>query len=670
MTVICLSVRLIYRVSMKSLPQAHVAAEHKIGISLTLSNNNKPTFSCYTMDEDNQSTSDLKSYLNKTLINTLEKGTYFTLSNQTIKSLDILPKLKPDGTPDNSSYPGASSRSNTTVYSVLNKCRTVSGQRLLAIWLQNPLKSKEKIDLRQEIVDHFVVNTELRAICYEDYLKKIHDLLRISHKVHKEKCNLNDLIKVYNSCKALATLNGTFNQSLKVSNINASDAVHKLFGWARASCEELKDFMELIEGSVDLDNVDETGEYMIKPNSDEDIARVSLEINNVVAQARRQLSVVSEDLGLESGKGVKLETDSEKGFAFRVTKQNEQVVRGNRDYEQLSLVKKDGYRFTDKTLTKLSAKYVNAKDDYNSLAKNVIEDIISKAVMYDNEVLDFAMVVTLIDVFVSLSIAAIQNNYVKPLILEPSYGKMSIEKLRHPCVENQPDIENYVPNDIEMSKDDKKFYMITGPNMGGKSTFIKSVAVVAIMAQCGSMVPAEEARISVLDGVFTRVGAGDKQMEGISTFMEEMMDISTILKEAKENSLVIIDELGRGTSTFDGFGLAWAISKHLATQIKSYTLFATHFHELTEMEQDFPIVGNLYVKALCQADKLTMLYNVDKGICDESYGINVAEFTRFPEHVIKQAREKLKQFEEVPGFCQKKEVGEFIRECTKEYLTK
>lgn len=621
-------------------------------------------------DESEGTTSDLKSYLNKALLNTLDKDTYFTLSSQTLTSLDILPKLKPDGSPDNSSYPGSSSRSNTTVYAVLNKCRTVSGQRLLAVWLQNPLKSKEKINLRQEIVEHFVTNTELRTICYDDYLKKIHDLLRISHKVHREKCNLTDLIKVYNSCKSLTTLNKNFNHSLKVSGITASDSVHKLFEWARGSCDELKDFMELIENSVDLDNVDETGEYMVKSKSDEDIARVSLEINNMVAQARKQLHSVSSDVGLEAGKGIKLETDPEKGFAFRVTKQNEQLVRGNRDYEQLSLVKKDGYRFTDRTLTKLSGKYVNAKTDYNSIAKNVIEDIISKAVMYDNEILEFAMVVTLIDVFVSLSVSAIQNNYVKPLMLDSEYGKLSIEKLRHPCIENQPDIENYVPNDIEMSKDDKKFYMITGPNMGGKSTFIKSVAIVAIMAQSGSMVPADEARISVLDGVFTRVGAGDKQMEGISTFMEEMLDISMILKQAKENSLVIIDELGRGTSTFDGFGLAWSISKHLATKIKCYTLFATHFHELTEMEEDFPTVGNLHVKAFCKADKLTMLYNVDKGVCDDSYGINVAQYTKFPEHVIKLAKEKLKQFEEVPEFPKKKELREFIRECTKEYLAK
>lgn len=289
--------------------------------------------------------------------------------------------------------------------------------------------------------------------------------------------------------------------------------------------------------------------------------------------------------------------------------------------------------------------------------------------MYDNEVLEFSMAVTLIDVFVGLSVVAVQNNYIKPLIYDFKVGRVCIENLRHPCLENQPDVENYVPNDITMDKDDKKFYIITGPNMGGKSTFIKSVAVAMIMAHCGSMIPAEEARISLIDGVYTRVGAGDRQMDGISTFMEEMLDMSTILANATENSLVIIDELGRGTSTFDGFGLAWSIAKHLAVKTKCYTLFATHFHELTEMEDEIRGVGNLHVKAVCQADKLTMLYNICQGVCGDSYGINVAEYTKFPAHVIQVAKEKLKQFEELPGFKSKKEVREFVRECAKEHST-
>lgn len=611
---------------------------------------------------DEESTSDINSYINKALINTLDAGTYFTLSKKTATNLDILPKLKPDGTPESSAYAGSSSRSNTTVFAVLNKCRTVSGQRLLAVWLQNPLKSKEKIELRQDIVQHFSENTQLRTICYDEYLKKIQDLLRLSYKVHKEKCNLADLIKIYNSCKSIKSLHNTFKHSLSISGTQAPEAVHKLFDWTKRACNELSDFIELIENSVDFENTDESGDYMVKPNSDEDIARVSVEISSLTGQARKILSIVGGDINLEPGKGVKLEADNEKGFALRVTKQNEQLVRGNPEYQQLSSVKKDGYRFTTNALIRLSTKYTNAKHDYNSLAKNVIEDIISRAVMYDSEALEFAMAVTVMDVFVALSVVATQANYIKPLFFEAGYGKICFERLRHPCVESQPDIENYVPNDIDMSKDDKKFYVITGPNMGGKSTFIKSVAVGVIMAHCGSMIPADDARVSIVDGVFTRIGAGDKQMEGISTFMEEMMDMALILKEAKENSLVIIDELGRGTSTFDGYGLAYAISKNLATKIKCFTLFATHFNELTDMEKEFSTVGNLKVKAICTADKLTMLYNVSPGVCDESYGINVAQYTKFPEHIIEMAKEKLKLFEET---SLKKKETKLINDCTK-----
>lgn len=620
--------------------------------------------------EKSEQAAGINKWLNKTLLNTLDEGTYFTLPQQTITSLDILPKLRPDGTPDNSSYVGSSSRSNTTIFAVLNKCRTTSGQRLLALWIQNPLKCKDKIDLRLDIVQHFVENTELRTMCYDDFLRKIPDLLRISFRFSRQKCSLVDLIKVYHACKSIETLSANFVQTTKTSGIDAPKAVLKLFKWTSACCSDLSDFTKLIEDTIDLDNVDETGEYMVKPDSDNDIARISLEISSLCALARKELSHVARDIGLEADKHIKLETDSERGFALKVTKNNEQAVRGNRDYEQLSLVKKDGYRFTDRTLTKLSSKYVSAKQEYDSLAKNVIQDIISQAVRFESEVLEFSMSVTLLDVFVALAVSALQNSYIRPLILDSDGEKLTIERMRHPCIENQPDIDNYIPNDISMSKDEKKFYVITGPNMGGKSTFIKSVGICAIMAQCGSMIPAEDARISVIDGVYTRVGAGDKQMEGISTFMEEMLDMSVILKNATQNSLVIIDELGRGTSTFDGFGLAWSISRHLAEKTKSFTLFATHFHELTEMAQDIETVGNLHVKAICQDDKLTMLFNVGEGTCDESYGINVAQYTRFPEHVVELAKEKLKQFEEVPGFSDKQEVRKFVRECVQEYMSR
>jgi len=610
-----------------------------------------------------------RAYLKKNLLNTLDEGTYYQLSQQTLTSLDILPKLKPDGTPETNPSQGTSSRSNTTIYAALNRCRTASGKRLLATWLRHPLTSKEKIDLRLDIIQHFVENNELRVMCYQEYLKNLPDLLRLSYKISKEKCSLGELMHIYQACQSIQTLCRSFQQVLSVSNTPAPDAIHKLFRWAHKSCFNLNDFVQLLDDSIITDSVDESNEYMVKPESSEDIAKLSVEISSLCSQARKEISYAAEDIGLEVDKSIKLEIDTDRGFGFKVTRNNEQMVRGFSNYEQLSTVKKDGYRFTNKDLRKLSTKYVCAKAEYKSLAKRIIDDIISKAVMYDEEVLEFGMAVTMIDVFVSLSMSAQQNNYIRPLILDSSAGRLDIERLRHPCIENQPDIENYVPNDILMSKNSKKFYIITGPNMGGKSTYIKSVAVAVIMAHCGSMIPAEDARISIIDGVFTRVGAGDKQVEGVSTFMEEMLDMSAIVKGATENSLVIIDELGRGTSTFDGFGLAWSISKYLATKTKCFTLFATHFHELTEMEEEVGTVGNLHVRAICDSDKLTMLYNIVEGVCNESYGINVAQYTNFPEHVIKAAEDKLKQFEEVPGFSDKKEVRNFVRDIVRDYMT-
>lgn len=616
-------------------------------------------------DIDNSASAFIKKSLRRTLI----PGTYFTLQPQAISSLDILPKLKPDGLPEDRSLAGASSRANATVYSVLDKCRTVSGRRLLALWCQNPLTSKDQINTRLQIVTHLVNNTELRSICHDDYLRKIPDLLRSAFKISKEKCTLDDLVKIYRSCEAVQTLFNTFRQTVAVSQKEAPKAVNELFNSLKVSCDGLNEFCQLLQDSVELDK-NELGEYNIKPNSDNDIARISLEINDLCKKAKRLLHEAAEELSLDADKSIKLEMDPEKGFGLKVTKNNEQHVRRVKSYHQLSTVKKDGYRFTDKHLEKLSVKFVDAKQEYNSIAKDVIADIVSKASIFDNEVLEFSLVVTVLDVFVALSVSAHLNNYSSPLILDSDAEKINIDKLRHPCMEHQPDVGDYIPNDISISKDDKKFYLITGPNMGGKSTFIKSVAVNVIMAQYGSMIPAENATISIIDGVYTRVGAGDRQMDGISTFMEEMMDMATILKSATAHSLVIIDELGRGTSTFDGYGLAYSISRQLAVKNKCYTLFATHFHEMTEMEEELPSVGNLHVKALCREDKLTMLFNVCKGVCDESYGINVAQYTKFPEHVIQMAKEKLKQFEEVPGFSSKKEVREFVRECAQEYMKK
>lgn len=620
------------------------------------------------MDFEKENAASFNKFLANSLMQTLDDGTYFELDQKTAGALDILPKFKPDGSLTVANEGNISSRTNTTVYAVLNNCRTQPGQKLLAIWLKNPLRVKEKIDTRLNIVKHLVENHQLRTVCYDDYLRKFPDMLRLSFKISKEKCSLLDLVKVYQACKSAQSLCKQYQQMQSPDIPDPQESVAKLFRCVELACGDMKEFMSTLDESIEMDSIDLSGDYMLKPKVDEDIARVTVLIQDLCSKARKEMVAAANEMDLEPEKSIKLEADAEKGFALRVTRANETRVRDYDTYYQVTTVKKDGFRFTCRALEKLSSKYVAAKQEYEGISKRVIEEIVSRVTIHEGEVLDLSMALTLLDAFVALAVAAVRNNYVKPLILDSDSGKIELDKMRHPCLENQPDVENYVPNDIALSKDAKKFYLVTGPNMGGKSTFIKSVAINVLMAQCGSLIPAEDGRISIIDGVYTRIGAGDKQAAGISTFMEEMLDMSDILKRATEHSLVIIDELGRGTSTFDGYGLAWSISKHLATKIKCYTIFATHFHELTEMEEEIPIVGNLHVKAICCDNKLTMLFNVDDGVCDEIYGINVAKYTKFPQHVVDNAEEKLKTFEEVPGFRDKKELREFVRDCVAQKL--
>ncbi|XP_062116924.1 DNA mismatch repair protein MSH2 [Humulus lupulus] len=547
---------------------------------------------------------------------------------------------------------------NFSLFGLMNRtCTAGMGKRLLNMWLKQPLLDVNEINTRLDLVQAFVEDPALRQDLRQ-HLKRISDIERLMNNLEKKRAGLQHIVKLYQSCirlpyikSALEQYDGQFSSLVKERYLDPLEIC--------SDEDHLNKFIALVEVSVDLDQL-ENGEYMISSSYDPALSALRDEQESLDREISSLHKLTANDLDLPVDKALKLDKGTQFGHVFRITKKEEPKIRKKLTTQFIVLeTRKDGVKFTNTKLKKLGDKYQKVLEEYKNCQKELVNRVVQTAATFSEVFGSLAALLSEIDVLLSFAdlASSCPTPYTRPEITPSDEGDIILQGSRHPCVEAQ-DWVNFIPNDCELVRGKSWFQIITGPNMGGKSTFIRQVGVNVLMAQVGCFVPCDKACISVRDCIFARVGAGDCQLRGVSTFMQEMLETASILKGATEKSLIIIDELGRGTSTYDGFGLAWAICEHLVEVIRAPTLFATHFHELTALAHESadlepnikPIVGvaNYHVSAHIDSStrKLTMLYKVEPGACDQSFGIHVAEFANFPETVVALAREKASELED------------------------
>nr|KMM64509.1 DNA mismatch repair protein MSH2 [Coccidioides posadasii RMSCC 3488] len=579
---------------------------------------------------------------------------YMKLDSAALRALNLMPGPR-DGV------------KSMSLYGLLNHCKTPVGGRLLAQWLKQPLMNHEDIEKRQQLVEAFVSDTELRQTMQEDHLRSIPDLYRLAKKFQRNAATLEDVVRIY---QVVIRLPGFINTLEAVMDEQYQKPLEEEYtSKIRNLSNSFGKLAEMVETTVDLEALDHH-EFIIKPEFDESLRIIRKKLDKLRYDMDAEHRRVGRDLNQDTEKKLFLEDHRVHGWCFRLTRNEAGCIRNKREYQECS-TQKNGVYFTTSTMQSLRREHDQLSQNYNRTQTGLVNEVVNVAASYCPLLEQLAGVLAQLDVIVSFAHVSVHapTPYVRPKVHPRGTGNTILKEARHPCMEMQDDI-SFITNDVSLVRNESSFLIITGPNMGGKSTYIRQIGVVALMAQTGCFVPCSEAELTIFDCILARVGASDSQLKGVSTFMAEMLETANILKTATSESLIIIDELGRGTSTYDGFGLAWAISEHIITEIRCFGLFATHFHELTALEERYPnSVKNLHVVAFIGdnvSDKqnntaskkkreVTLLYRVEPGVCDQSFGIHVAELVRFPEKVVNMARQKAEELEDFTTAAEKGE---------------
>ncbi|WP_099320693.1 DNA mismatch repair protein MutS [Anaerococcus sp. Marseille-P3625] len=547
---------------------------------------------------------DKLSHINSVEI--LEINDFLELEANTSKNLELLRNLNNNSKAD-------------TVIEILDKCDTVMGSRLIKEWLERPLIDKEKIDKRLDIVEYFSEN-RIESQNISNYLSNIFDLERLLGKISYKRANARDFISLKNSIKDIPKLKSYLlnldNEDMKNLGINLPD-MDKLY--------------DLLENSiVDDPPISITEGGIIKKYYDDSLDDLVEKSNHAINDLKSYEESEKERTGI---KNYKIVYNKNNGYSIEITKTNIDKVPNSYIRKQTL---KNQERYTTEKLEELANLIINGNDKKNELEYKIFNEIRDKILGETLHLQALAKMIANIDTLNTLAKVAVENNYTRPILTNDN--EIIIKDGRHPVIEQKLKENEFIANDTDIGEDNNIIQIITGPNMAGKSTYMRQIAIIIIMAQMGSFVSASFASIGICDKLFSRIGASDNISKGESTFMLEMNEVSNILENASERSFVILDEVGRGTSSDDGLSIAMALVNYISKKKKFKTVFATHFHELTELENELDNVKNLKIEILNDKQNLVFLRKISYGKSDRSYGIEVAKLSGLPDELIANAR--------------------------------
>ena len=524
-----------------------------------------------------------------------------------------------------------SSSKSYSLLGVLDNCKTSMGSRELKRWIEEPLKNKEIIENRYDVIDSFCSD----FILLDDLIKKvnkIYDIERLCVKISNDTINPKDLISLKLSLKNILDLKQILLKSDKEILIKIADQIDPLL-------DVIKEIDEIIIEDPPANY--EEKQYIKRSYSEElanlfDISQRSKEWILKFEQEEREKTGI---------KNLRIKYNKILGYFIEVTKSFIDKVPENYIRKQ-TLVGSERYFSIE--LKEMESKLLSSKDEALDLQSEIFSNLKKDLSNNISKIQNLSKTIAKIDILLNFADKSIKNNYVRPHINEQ--GILDIKDGRHPIVEKNLQEENFIANDTYLDNKENLIHIITGPNMSGKSTYMRQVALISIMAQIGSFVPASQANISLVDKIFTRIGASDNLAQGDSTFMVEMKEVANIIKNASHNSLIILDEVGRGTSTYDGISLAWSIVEYIAEHIKAKTLFATHYHELVELSNNYDCITNLTSQVEENDGDIVFLRKIIEGYTDNSYGIEVAKLAGINKEILLRAENILDSLSKKKNF--------------------